>query len=730
MVERMSYPESNSAPTYDVKSLDGFECIQPFDRYKMGLLWNNKRDDLDPGQRKLLKALWDNKQRGTLKCKTPIIYKLNGKAGELGYGRYYGTRGSLEQLERDVRATLCSETYWDIDIVNCHPVLAVQLAKREFNQSMPMLDHYVQNRKECLAKFMTYGLSESDAKQVVISLINGGALKDEGEATYSEELRNDSIVSSIKSEVKQLINNLITCGKHNELYNHLIKQKGNYRGSFIANIYQTEERKCLDVIVAVLKTKGYKVAVLSYDGCMILKENTTMPQRDTLKEIEDAIRSHTGYSVELKIKPMEDEVIPLGELQQASEDGYKELKVEWERNHFYFQPTGTIVEAKDNGKLVHFKIDHATEAFNMWRLKTKDNNGEFLPFLRKWRNDPERRIVEELVYKLPEDCKPNEATLFGGFAYKKIEEELTPEERDKYIEIYRGLISNIASEDSEVFDALLKNFARVIQKPFERPDICIILRSTIHGVGKESLVNVIKSLIGKNIAHYISDDSFWDKHDAMKEGALVVHLEEAGLSNKKMADALKARITSNVCTMRPCGVSSYNVPNVALYIFTTNKECPVKIEESDRRYFIINAKGREWSSPDEMAAYWDYIYSIIYTPKFLRAIGEYLETIDLTGFIPRRFPITEYKEAIMDVSETPEVQFLKQWEPVNSEKGDYIDVMYNSYKEFCMGASLPYKQSSISFAVAIASRAQYYDKKRDGRESGCKGRALYKKKAS
>jgi hypothetical protein len=732
-VERME-ASATSAFAYEVKNLDGLELVQLFNRYKMGLLWNNKRDEIDAGQRKLLKSLWDNKQKGTLKCKTPIVYRLKGKVGELGYGRYYSTIGSMEQMERDIRATLCSELYWDIDIINAHPCFAVQLSKKEFGREMPMLEYYVNNRKACIEKFKGYGLSESDAKQVVISLINGGALKDKktadgkDEYVYSEELRSDSLVVAIKAEVKELIDGLIAGGKHSALYNQLFKEKGNYRGSFIANLYQTIERKCLDVMVAVLKAKGYDVRVLSYDGCMILKDGVVMPNEDVMNEIEKAVKYYTEYDIKLKIKPMDDEVIPLGELEVATEDGYAEMKVEWERNHFYYRTTGTIVEEADSGRMIHYKIEHATEAFNMWKLKTKDGDGNPLSFLKKWRTDPDRRIIDEFVYKLPENCEPNEASIFKGFAYKRIDVDVSEEEKAEYIKVFKSMMLNIApdGEEGEVYKALLKNFARIIQKPFIRPDLCIILRSKGHGVGKETLITTISAVIGKNTAHYTSDDAFWDKHDTQKEGALLVHLEEAGMSNKKMADALKARITSEVMNIRPCNVSGYEVPNVALYMMTTNKDCPVKLEESDRRYFIINIPERVWTSKEEKFAYWDSVYAVNRKPGFLKTIGEYLETIDLTGFRPRDFPETEYKQAIMENSKTPEVQFLENWVSTDQTHGDYIADMYNAYKSYCIEQNLPYRPTSGSFAIAIAGETRYYVKKNHPETR----RAVYKNKSA
>lgn len=718
--------------SYQIKSLSGYQAIQIFDRHKMGLLWNNKRHLFDPGQVALLKSLWDNKQKGTLKCKTPVTYMIRGKCGELGYGRYYGTLGSLEQLQRDIRATLCIDLYWDIDVVNCHPVLISQIAKNEFGKEMPILQYYCNNRKTVIDEFMSFGLSQNDAKNVVLELVNGGQLKakdDNGKYIYPEELQNHTIVLSIKKEIKELIDDLINSKKHTELYKHLLTQKEkNTRGSFISQILQKEERRCLGVIVAVMKAHEKVVDVLSYDGCMIRKNDPKEhpPSDDLMRETERAIKYYTNYALQLKVKPMDEEVIDLKELEEEANDGYTQMKLDWERNHYYFKPTGTIVEECYAGVTRHYKMEHATEAFNMWQLTTKDSFGNFTPFLQKWRKDGKRRIVDNIVYKLPEECKPNEVSVFKGFYYKTITDELSEKNRESFIKLFRELIGNIAEENGEVFNALLKNFARLIQKPFEKPGLCIILRSNQHGVGKDSIVNIVEKIIGKNTAHYTKDEAFWDKHDTRKEGAILIHLEEAGKTNQKMADALKAFITSPVMEVRPMGISSYEVPNVALCIMTTNKDCPVKIELSDRRFFLIDCKAREFCTTEEQKTYWDSVYATIDTDIFLKAIGEYLETIDLTGFSPRNFPITEYKEALLEYSKSSEILFLEQWEPDTSDDfpGDYIQIMFEKYKGFCMVNSLSYKQTPNNFGIAIASLSTYYIKK----QHPSTRRAVYQKK--
>lgn len=706
-------------------TLVGFTATQLFDRVKMGYLWA-KRNQFDPSQVSLLKSLWDNKSKGTLKCKTPTSYKLstNG-AGKLGYGRVYGSSGSLEKLERAIRATLCHDLYDDVDVINCHPTLAYQISERMLEKPMPMVKHYCENRKVIVAKWIEdYNISEGDAKDIVIRLLNNGSItpltkdtkdKKTGEiipAKYPETILRDSLMNTIHAECQSFINDMIASKLYDDLYHWCRKNEDNYRGTFASQIFQTEERKCLEAMVWKLTALSFTVDVLAYDGCMVRKDAKNPMTNEVLRELEKTVKEWTGYDIGLKVKPMDDEVITTEELEDATtdfDDGYTTMKTEWERNHFYFKPTGTIVEQNDDGSMTHFKLEHATEAFNMWMLKKATDGDEEVPFLKKWRNDAERRIVERLVMKLPEDCAFNEASAFKGFHYKRLEVDVGVEQKAKHIARFTSLMRDMVGNNEEVFTAMLKNFARCIQKPMERPDICIILSSKTHGVGKETLINIINKIIGKNTAHYTSDEAFWDKHDTKKEGAILIHLEEAGATNKKMADQLKARITSTVMSIRPCGVNPYDVENIALYVMTTNKPLPIKLEESDRRFFIVLCQGRTFATREAKMAHWDSVYAEINTDSFIKTIGEYLETIDLTGFNPRMFPETEYKKSLMENSKSPEVEFLEQWTHEN-KAGDEIGTIYNRYKAYCQERGLPYKMNSNSFGQAIVRESEYFTK--------------------
>lgn len=272
-----------------------YRLVQHFDRRVMGELWK-RRSSLDSEQQAVLKALYDKRENGTMECRTPIIYRLSVKTpGKLGYGRYYGSKGSLETVQADFRGALCHRLYSDVDIVNCHPVLLVQMAKKCFNMDMPNLSHYVQNRDEVLATLSgdPWRMSHEEGKDAVIKVLYNGGLMPSAPA----------LIAGIKAEVVAVAKRFAAdAPSHKDLYEYCKRQKDNTLGSFMSYLLQTEERKCLDAMVAYLTEKGLSVDVLCYDGCMV--RGTDTATADILAGCEAAVLEKTGYRISLKVKPM------------------------------------------------------------------------------------------------------------------------------------------------------------------------------------------------------------------------------------------------------------------------------------------------------------------------------------------------------------------------------------------------------------------------------------------
>lgn len=667
------------------------ERVQLYDRTLMNLLWSNRKklfDERDKSQLSLLKTLYDGRMKGQHQGKRVVTYKLSSSTpGKLGYGRYYGGDGSLETLEQDIRATLCSELYTDLDMVNCHPTLITQYAMHHFNLDMPYLKGYVDDRQGFFKKmYDEFDLEEAVVKNAIIIILYNGAVKvnhrDSVDFVHRNQIPRDMM--EMKKEMKQLCKMIIKKNEHDELYKYYLRQDNNVQGSFMALLIQTEERYCLDAMVEFLEELEFQIDVLAYDGCMIRGKNAI--DDATIARTEQHIAAMTGYKLKLKIKPM----IPIS-FEEEPHSNYDVMKKTWEQSHFYFKPSNTIVEVSKTG-LMHFGITHAMEAFNGLVLTEKDETGNKMPFLKKWRNDPERRTIDMLVYKKPEDCAPNEASLFIGFAFEQFPVP-TDAERILAVALFKDINLANAGDDIVVADYSEKTYADMLQNPFNKTGVCLIFSSKIHGLGKDVGLGVIERIIGLHTAHYIEDTDFWNTHDTKKEGAIMMYLEEAcDSSNKAKADALKARITADKVSINPKGIRGYDVPNIARYFMTTNNTEPVKFEESDRRFLLINPSARL------LHANWIEINDNLRKPSWMRAIAEHLMSIDLTGWNPRKFPVTDIKRDMMELSKSSEKRFLEQWK---SDEWILGDALYKLYKEFCIQEEIAYTFTSRSFCIKI-----------------------------
>jgi len=669
------------------------QCEQLFSRRGLGYLWDN-RASLDSSTLSYVQALWKNKRPGSLECKQTIEYRLaSSKTGKKGYGRYYSRVGvGLEKLEREARGTLCADYYHDIDIVNCHPVLLLQYAKRVYNMDLPRLKEYVKARDEFLAK-----LSESrdEAKDMVIKVVYGG--------------RTDNyVLIPLGQELHAFSRFLASREEHAELFEDC-KSADNRYATFMALLLQTEEVKCMLAMKRSLERLGWSVDVLAYDGVMVRKrDGETLDLSAVAKDILD----DTSYEISLVNKPfMRFDMPPAEDKTNECELAYAEMKAKWEVNHFYYKPSNTIVEMGLDGRLFHYGIEHATEAFNMWVLPNDGGKGragdEPNLFLKKWRFDTTRRIVDTLVYKRPEDCNPGEATLFCGFNYSKLE----PCENPEAVTLFQDIMRCCCGDDEEAYQYVLKWFARIIQDPFNKAGTAVYFLNQGQGSGKDTIGLWFKKLLGNHVAHYKKESDFFEKHDTQKEGAVYCYLEEVGSGASKVhKEELKSFITSDSINVNPKGTKAYSVPNMCNTFATSNKPDPVVAETGDRRY-NLNYGSRRLIGKFE---FWAEFYrkskldQMEPDPSWLYPVGKFLESIDLTGFNVRKMPESEYKNDIMELSEKSEESFIKQW------KGEDIKAcdLFEQYKAWCVANSRSHIQYENVFGKNLSAYTQYFTKQR------------------
>lgn len=652
--------------------------------------------NIDKSQLSHLKAIMNN-SKGLNDFHTAYNFKTEKHEkdctiAKLGYGRIYGNIGSMEYLDYNYRDNLYGDFYHDIDIKNCHPVLLIQLAKTK-GIALKNLELYVENREENLKLIGEYYkeqgqiLTRDDCKTMIITVIYGAKIP------AFKALHNELLALT-----------LLLKDEHSNLWDAVSAQKQkNKEGAFLSFIAQTEERKCLDTLDAYFYAQGRSVDGLAYDGLQVRKTepNETFPT-DLLVCAKQFTKEKTGYDIGLEIKPMVKTIDDslLSSKDEKEQVTYDTLKLKFEENHFYFVQSDTYCEVVDS-KINHYKDSHAKTYFNTWIIGD-DKNGVPNPFFPKWVKDPKRRMIHRLVYKKIEDCTSEEYPLFTGFKFQSLTAQPSDEERKIYEEHFKDLLMCACGDEEAVMIHVLKSFAHMIQKPFEKSNTMTVFASPTQGTGKDTVLSIIQNIVGDNYtAHYTNTDIFWDKHDDLAVGKGFVYLEEFCCTmDKAKQSLLKARITGLTLSINPKGIKGYNCPNMGHHYATLNGT--MKIDSNDRRINLV--------TPSDRNKYidWDKVYELIKKEEYTVSIANLLENIDINGYNPSHYPETADKKAIKELSISSEEIFLKQW-----VKDDWVSAttMYEEYALFCTENHMSHALNVKSFGLKLIYHKSLYEKR-------------------
>lgn len=650
---------------------------QQFNRRSFGFLFD-KRATLDPGQSKIINSINNNMK----KTKTPgvmeqsINYKHSTKkAGKLGYGRLYGTTGSLETLEKECRGTICRDFYHDIDIENCHPVILVQFAKNKYNVDLPEVDKYVDNREMYLKSVMDEnGISREDAKQAVISILYGGSCSPV------------SFLYALSSEVRGFSKKLFKIDTYAELA-EVCKAEDNRYGSFLSYVLQTEERNIMLTMKSWFEKEGWSVDALCYDGVMIRKREGV---EYDLKACEMAIKEKTGYIVKLVNKefsyydmPTVSDEITKG----VSAEVYNKMKEDFEKSNFYYAPANEMIEVRGN-ELCKMSLDHAREYYSAkWRFSHSERFDDYTTFFDVWRKDPTRRMIYQISMKESDD--PGVFVLPPRFAWTEegIESNIAVE---KFCEI----IELLGNEEQQRY--IIRWLAQMIQKPFERCGTALVI-SGDKRTGKDTPFDFFrKYVIGEDYSrnYTCSGYQFFDKHDTGRMNMLLCKVEEA---NRKVfianADKFKSLITADSEMFNYKGKNPISVENYNRFVLTTNGACPVELSDGEQRFLVATcSNARKHDLP-----YWTEVRSVLFNKEAGRAVGRWLNALDISGFEFRKVPQDEFQNTIVESEATSEDMFVKDWDGVEISMID----LYNKYRSFCADRALPMCLNSKSFGHAL-----------------------------
>jgi hypothetical protein len=231
-----------------------------------------------------------------------IIYK---KYSTIKYGRVYGGVCAIA-IRKEIRGSLFSDRYVDLDVSNCHPNAYYQIAQL-YKIECPQLKEYVTNRAGVFASLMEYyNCSKQVIKELIISLLYLGGF-DNWATTNNIKKAETPFIAEIRKELSLIANAILK--KNPKLVESVKnKKKGEKMSSHkllcCAISYFNQEIECriLEAIFEYCTLKEYiknNTCCLCFDGIMILKENYN---ESLLTEFSDVIMEKIGLSVKFERK--------------------------------------------------------------------------------------------------------------------------------------------------------------------------------------------------------------------------------------------------------------------------------------------------------------------------------------------------------------------------------------------------------------------------------------------
>ena len=593
-----------------------------------------------------------------------------------GFGRFknstrMGLSYSYMNMFREIRNLSAHKYVYDIDISNCHWDLLENICN-ENNIMCAELKLFNEKR----TKYMEDIIVNSDKTREDVKIFLNKLLykynDDNFEVSFNVEFGKSSPewVSRLKGEIKKITIVVINLSKYKNIYDwKVIKMKEknkvfNKEGKILSVIVQELERKVLEKLYDTICKDNVIVRALIHDGLHIDKDNLSKEELGTkLKKWMDVVNDYFGFAKKL-ILINKDMKIDESYLETTIDFmNYYKHKIEFEKKYFkiksplmYRYNTSYNIELEDitnldndDSKSVMISDYYSYDRFVKHdELIKAEQDHQYKNFIKKWLEDPYKRQYDTLMFYpytgIKSPLSNNIYNTFDSFEIVKYNNDkidiINKELKRKHLENKASILFNYLKKigkDDNGFNFLCNWIAHIIQYPHKKTGCCIVLKGK-QGKGKNTLYNLLKAIIGdKYCAETPNIEHIYGKFAGCRADKLLILLDEIEFKNtKEELGKIKTSITTDNFILEKKGVDGIKYKSFENYIFASNNDLCLPIEDSNRRFFVIDVNSINYGNDDEMKIYFDNLYNIIgdkkmgIVPKYdiLSAFYEYMLLID------------------------------------------------------------------------------------------------------
>jgi len=624
----------------------------------------------------------------------------------------------MAAIRRITRNTFMRQTYYDIDMDNCHPVMlrgiiANNLPEGKFiDLEYPCLDEYCESRGSVIASVMrAYKCDRKRAKNAFISLMYNGSVDSWKRGDGTDVLQGtdptvESFLDRFHGEVQKITDLFIA--KNPEQYKHHADAyrkdpknagKKNERGSFLSTVAQDYEIKIIDHLLSYImfQTKmsvvdGHSdkhIITYSYDGFMLLKERVDANGgiHKLLEDLEQRTFEFCGIEMNFSAKDMNDDfhtefvytpTVVEAEVRETDKQREKrekeEAKQEKERakKEVMADNNKKYTMMKKEFEKTHCKIIHhgvyveITDNGNFIRKQRqmeekyihmsykKDLLGNNVPFIYEWIKDPNIRSYENM------DVFPNGALCPANCfnLWRPFEMEFVKKwtHDQEGLDMLLNHIRIICGNDDSAYNQAMKWFAHMIQHPEHKSFMPTFI--SMPGAGKTSVFELLEKILGSDKCLSTSTPStdVWGPFNGLMAGKFLVCIDDPEIVDNNFHEQIKTIILGKTLRIQRKGVDSYVEKSYVRLLGATNKENGFMREEKQgRRTLTIRSSDEKIGD----IAYFKQIYALMDRRDTLKTFYEHLKNLP---DVPAEYKLpekTDYQKQLTQLTEKPVIRWLK-----------------------------------------------------------------------
>jgi hypothetical protein len=260
--------------------------------------------------------------------------------------------------------------------------------------------------------------------------------------------------------------------------------------------------------------------------------------------------------------------------------------------------------------------------------KAKGEQPRRKAFVSRWLLDPAARTFERIDFlPHPLKCPHTTYNTWSGFAVERAGVlDLAPQgDAAPFLDHIRLMADDVAKDSAYIVAWL----AHIVQRPGELSGTALVLMSQ-QGCGKNIALDGFADIIGGEYYHETADpeNTLLARFATGRKHKLLINVDETeGRVAFRNSARLKNMITSKYVQYEAKGVDGITLRNVARYVFTSNEDLPVKIEDGDRRYAVFRCSERRRGD----AAYFSGFAKYLSEPRNRAAIFVHLRDLDISG---------------------------------------------------------------------------------------------------